>query len=71
MIGEGAVMAASRLGNVLFWASIAVAVFWLYFIYEPSSGINLREDPFGLAVAAAVVLVGWAFRYTLAEGRSK
>jgi hypothetical protein len=60
---------AARLGNVLFWASIGVATLWLYSVYGPDGGINLREDLIGFVVAAVIVLIGWWLRYILA-GRS-
>ena len=60
---------AGRLGNVLFWASIGIAAFWLYGVYGPDGGINPREDLIGFVVAAVIVLIGWSLRYILA-GRS-
>ena len=60
---------AGRWGNVLFWASIGIAAFWLYGVYGSDGGINPREDLIGFVVAAVIVLIGWSLRYILA-GRS-
>ena len=56
---------AAQLGNVLLWASILIAagVVWL-----ASYG---GFDPQGLALAAAIVLVGLAARYVLAGGKKQ
>ena len=35
---------AGRLGNVLFWASIGIAAFWLYGVYGPDGGIKLPSS---------------------------
>jgi len=60
---------AARLGNVLFWASLGVAAFWLYSAYGPDGELNPREDLIGYGVAAVIVFIGWSLRYILA-GRS-
>jgi len=60
---------AGRLGNVLFWASLGVAAYWLYGVYGPDGELNPREDLTGFVVAGVIAFIGWSLRYILA-GRS-
>ena len=59
---------AARPGEVLFWACIILAGLCLYAMYgpggEPKVGIT------GYAIAAGLVLIGWALRYILAGRKS-
>jgi hypothetical protein len=64
---DGAKMVA-RLGEVLFWACISLAGLWLYAVYGPGRGPKV--DITGYAIAAGLVLIGWAFRYILAGRKS-
>jgi hypothetical protein len=64
---DGAKMVA-RLGEVLFWACISLAGLWLYAVYGPGRGPKV--DITGYAIAAGLVLIGWALRYILAGRKS-
>jgi hypothetical protein len=59
---------AARLGEVLFWACIILAGLWLYAVYGPGAGPKV--DITGYAIAASLVLIGWALRYILAGRKS-
>jgi hypothetical protein len=66
----------ARLGNVLFWASIAFAVYWLIMVFGISfapynrGALEQRGISFVLIAAAfpalGSVVIGWSLRYILA-----
>ena len=57
-----------RLGEVLFWVCISLAGLWLYAVYGPGRGPKV--DITGYAIAAGLVLIGWALRYIPAGRKS-
>jgi len=62
-----------RLGNVLFWLGIIIAIGWTLFCYwaftmraPPSSSFDLRAAIFTvLVISVPSLLIGWALRYIL------
>ena len=62
---------ASRLGDVLFWPGIIIAIGWLVFSYSALStrpsgaGIGMDEVLIAFTIPAISLAVGWALRYIL------
>ena len=59
---------AARSGEVLFWTCIILAGLCLYAVYGPGGGPKVGIT--GYAIAAGLVLIGWALRYILAGRKS-
>ena len=59
---------ATRLGDVLLWASIVIAGLFFYVVFGEWGAP--KDDPTFYIMGGIVVLVGWALRYILAGRKS-
>jgi dolichyl-phosphate-mannose--protein O-mannosyl transferase len=56
----------ARLGNVLFWWGVIIAVVWLVMYFLFGGGIrNVGDALNAFAIPAICIAVGWGLRYIL------